>query len=165
MVTPDDMLTYEDLTDRWMCDNGWVGCVQPNGEEVGPDGLSRKSNVRDTPTVDCGGYAFRSMQNVFRDLDAPLAAGDDVHKLAYRSSRNGYSTEKSTTVAEAHDGPIAARVINADGIQLERGCETIAASSTGLGGRVAVLSFADLNSIVRLIGVDAADLSQDDVLF
>ncbi|MEL7124887.1 MAG: hypothetical protein AAGK30_01590, partial [Pseudomonadota bacterium] len=60
---------------------------------------------------------------------------------------------------------IAARVINADGISLERGFETIAASPTGLGGRVAALSFADLDAKIRLIGVDAADLSPDDVLF
>ncbi|MEM7632316.1 MAG: hypothetical protein AAF227_09915, partial [Pseudomonadota bacterium] len=127
--------------------------------------VSRKSNVRDTPTVDCGGSAFRSIPNVFRDLDLPLAAGDDVYKTAYLSSRNGYSTETNTTVAEAHDGPIAFRVINADGIQLGRGFETIAASPTGFGERVAALSFAYLDAKVRLIGVDAADLSPDDVLF
>jgi len=136
-----------------------------NGERVGLDGLLRQSNVRDTPTVDCGGYAFHSLQNVFRDLDAPLAVGDHIDKLAHLSSWNDPSTETNTTVAETHDGPIAFRVINADGIPLERGFETIAASPFGFGGRVAVLNFADLDAKVRLIGFDAADLSPDDVLY
>jgi len=32
-VTGDDMPTYEDLTDAWISDSGWVGRVQLNGEQ------------------------------------------------------------------------------------------------------------------------------------
>ncbi|WP_299963970.1 glycoside hydrolase family 9 protein [uncultured Roseobacter sp.] len=56
--------------------SGWS--IRVNGQEVALAGLSRKSSILDTATVGWGEYEFRTVQNVFLDLDAPLTRGDRV---------------------------------------------------------------------------------------
>lgn len=60
--------------------------VSVNGVGVGVGGLSRKANILDTATVGWGEFEFRTVQNVFLDLEVPLTAGDRI-EIAFADAR------------------------------------------------------------------------------
>ncbi len=59
-------------------DNAALWTITVNGAPVALEDISRKSHILDSATVGWGVYDFRTLQNVFLDLDAPLTAGDVI---------------------------------------------------------------------------------------
>ena len=56
--------------------SGWS--VTVDGQEVGIVGLSRKSNILDSAETGWFEFEFSTVQNVFIELDAPLAPGQEI---------------------------------------------------------------------------------------
>lgn len=77
--------------------------VRVNGEVVSLTGISRKSNILETAETSLFSFEFRTVQNVFLQLDHDLAPGDEVTISFDDPDFSAIATtfDPSTTISEA----------------------------------------------------------------